>query len=267
MKFLKLFTKEDFLPHPLDGEKPLLSRIYQGDLGVISLKEQTMDIFKVSVEKSIVRSITYLETQDTTDFSKVSATFDYCIVKLASGNCPTRESLDVPESDLELYKLLKNSPKSLLKDFYLESNLYSIVSSKKSSDSIIFSEPKQRLSQIEACSLNICRINNGIYAGLSYLNSRGLIEDGICVIADQEAILFLRVKLNKWEQISYRKFKDKESLQTICKEVLPAMGGKNSKVFFVDDSGFNVDEMLAEYEYVQLMKDIDNPLIWSSLHG
>ena len=109
MKVIKLFNKEDFKPHHLDAEWPILNRIDEGPIGIISIGEHSIELLEASIKKSAVVGLSSLKTinsgldKEAAEVIKKegsSKKISHWLVSLATGPCPTREESPQKDEDL-----------------------------------------------------------------------------------------------------------------------------------------------------------------------
>ncbi len=278
MNIMQLFNKEDFKPHRLDGEWPILSRVNEGSMGLISLGESSIELYEATIHRSSVVELTQFKTiedglnQESANLIKkegASRKIGSWVVSLATGPCPTREDLVNEQSDLELYKIVKNNPRAALKDTFSANSLYAIASSQEGRGTIVFEEKKDTVQRIEGLlkDLKICRIQNGIYAFVHYFSKTNTEKDLVLAVSDRESCLFLKIESGNWAQISYRKMSSAEDLETIFNEILPALNPGSLPVKWVSTSPSHVEAILKDEPQEQLLKEINNPIVWSSLYA
>tara|TARA_B100000989_G_scaffold295020_1_gene275191 strand:+ start:5039 stop:5875 length:837 start_codon:yes stop_codon:yes gene_type:complete len=278
MNIIQLFNKEDFKPHRLDGEWPLLSRVNEGTIGVISIGEFSIELYEATIHRSSVVEITQFKTindglnQESANLIKkesASRKIGSWVVSLATGPCPTRENLVNERPDLELYRIAKHNPKAALKDAFSANSLYAIASSQEGRGTIIFEEKRDSVQRIEGLlkELKICRIQNGIYAFVHYFSKTNTEKDLVLAVSDRESCLFLKIESGNWAQISYRKLSSAEDLETIFDEILPALNPRSLPLKWVSTSPSHVETILKDGPQEQLLKEINNPIAWSSLYA
>jgi len=278
MKLIKLFSKEDFKPHHLDAEWPILERIDEGSVGVISIGERSIELFEASIKKSTIIEFTRFKTingglnKEAADLIKKegsSRKISHWTVSFATGLCPMREDASREDEDLLLYQKTRENPKSLLKDAFSPENLYSITHSTQGNGSIIFEEKKETVQLVEKLlkGLKICRIQNGIYAFVHYFSKTSTEQDLVLTVLDRESCLFLKIESGNWTRISYRKFACEEELKTVFEEVLPVLNPENLPIKWASTESMDAENFIEESPQNQPLKEMANPIVWSSLYA
>lgn len=278
MKLIEIFNKEDFKPHHLDGEWPILERIDEGSIGIISLGDHSIELFEAAIKRSSIIKLAHFKTinsglnKEVADSIKKegsSKKINRWVVSFATGPCPTREEAPQKDEDLLLYQKTRENPKSLLKDIFSPESLYSVVHSNQGNGSIVFEEKKEHVQRVEKLlkGLTICRIQNGIYAFVHYFSKTNTEENVLLAILDRESCFFLKIESGKWTSISYRKFVSEEELKTIFEEVLAALNPENFPVKWVSSSSIDADSFMGTNPQEQLLEEIVNPIAWSSLYA
>jgi hypothetical protein len=278
MKVIKLFNKEDFKPHHLDAEWPILNRIDEGPIGIISVGEHSIELLEASIKKSNVVGLSCIKTinsglnKEAAECIKkegYSKKINRWVVSFATGPCPTREEAPQKDEDLLLYQKTRENPKSLLKDIFSPESLYSVVHSNQGNGSIVFEEKKEHVQRVEKLlkGLTICRIQNGIYAFVHYFSKTNTEENMVLAILDRESCFFLKIESGNWTSISYRKFVSEEELKTIFEEVLAALNPENFPVKWVSSGSIDASSFMDPHPQEQLLEEIVNPIAWSSLYA